>query len=116
MDPIVEAVEMIGRAGARSFEVGYHPAFDVEGNELDGASTPASEFRWWAKATFKGAALAVDDWPGPALATLALVQRVRKDARCAHCERLIAWGSKRRRYCWWTQVDGRWEPGCRSPQ
>jgi hypothetical protein len=64
-------------------------------------------FRWWCKATWKGAVLAVDGQAGPLEAVEALVARVQKGARCARCGR-------RRRYCWWREIGGRWEPGCPS--
>lgn len=108
------AVEMVGRTGAKSLELGYHPAFDAEGNELDEKTTPAAAFSWWAKATYRGVMLAVDDQPGPLEALVALEGRVRRGAACAHCGRIIDWGGKRRRYCWWRQLGGRWEPGCKA--
>ncbi|HEV2071079.1 MAG TPA: hypothetical protein VGR26_14915 [Acidimicrobiales bacterium] len=111
-DRLVAACDMVGRSGARSLELGYHPAFDEHGNELDEATTPAHRFRWWAKATYQGAVLAVDDGRGPIETVEALAARVQKDARCGRCGRLICWGGTRRRYCWWRRTDGRWEPGC----
>jgi hypothetical protein len=110
------AIELIGRSGAKSLEVGYHPLYDAAGNELDEAVTPAKRYRWWAKAQWKGAVLAVDDHPGPNVAVEALAERVRRGATCAHCGRLIAWGSRRRRYCWWREIGGRWTPGCSSAE
>lgn len=106
-------VEMIGRTGARSLEFGYHPMFDDDGNELDDATAPASAFRWWAKATYKGAMLAVDDLASPVDALVALEAKVRSGAACRHCRRPIDWGGRRRRHCWWTRQGERWEPGCR---
>ena len=107
---LTEAVDMIGRTGARAFEVGYHPLFDDDGEEIENG--PASWWSWWAKATYRGAVIAVDDFPHPVRAAEALAQQVKKDAACARCGRLIDWGGKRRRHCWWSRVDGRWDPGC----
>ncbi len=111
-DRLIAACDMVGRTGAKSLELGYHPLFDDAGNELDEGTMSASAYSWWAKATYRGAVLAVDDQPGPVEALVALEERVRKDAACAHCRRPIAWGFRRRRHCWWTEREGRWEPGC----
>jgi hypothetical protein len=111
-----DAIDMVGRAGAKSLEFGYHPLYDEHGNEVDESVTPASAFNWWAKGQWKGAVVAVDDQPGPLAAVEALAERVRRGAACAHCGRLIAWGSRRRRYCWWREIGGRWEPGCSSAE
>ena len=104
---LIEAVEFVGRCGATDVEFGY----------LDD-DVPSAQARWWAKATFRGAVMFVEDQPGPIVALRNLANRLATGASCARCGRRIAWGGGNRRArragntCGWHRVDGRWERGC----
>lgn len=122
-DALTAAVDLVGRSGARDFELGYlHD--DV----------PVGEAAWWAKAQYQGARLTVENQPGPVEAAEALARRVLTGGRCAHCGGLVAlsddgavafetghlvdgtqWNVEDARAagtCRWRRVADRWARGC----
>lgn len=77
-DALVAAVDLVGRAGAQGFEVGFlHD--DV----------PSAEAAWWAHAQYRGARLAVENQIGPVEAAEALAHRILDGGMCTHCGGLI---------------------------
>lgn len=130
MDPRLEAeviacADLVGRTGAREFEMGYlHD--DVP---PDGAA-------WWASAKFRGARIQVDNHIHPAAAARALAVKLLTGAQC-RCGKLVALsdrgatvyrdatmadGSKftaeqaaAAGQCRWRLVGRSWEPSCPVP-
>ena len=77
-DIIVAAVDLVGRAGATGFEVGYlHD--DV----------PVTEAGWYAHAQYRGARIIEENHEGPIEAAEALALRLLTGARC-RCGKLVA--------------------------
>ncbi len=84
-DVLVATVGLVGRTGAKDFEIGYlndegEPAYEQHGAQ------------WWAKAQYRGARIMVDDHPGPIEACQALAERLLTGAKCK-CGRLVALGA-----------------------
>jgi hypothetical protein len=77
-DRMLAAVEVIGRAGATNFEVGY---LDDE--------VPSEMARWWASAKWRGTKVLVEDETGPDVAAEALAFKVIVPGQCVHCGRTI---------------------------
>lgn len=112
-DALLAAVELVGRSGARQFDVGY----------LDG-DVPSSEARWWASAYYKGARLQADEHRGPVEAAEALARRILDGGTCQHCGGytvvgageigvLVFFGTvKSRRICRWVRTGPRWDRTC----
>lgn len=77
-DAIFAAADLVGRAGAKEFQVGYlHD--DV----------PVEEAGWYAHAQYRGARIGVEDHRGPVEAVEALARRLLDGAEC-RCGRLVA--------------------------
>lgn len=106
-DIAVAAVEVIGRSGAREFEVGY----------LDD-DVPSEFARWWARAQYSGARIQVENHQGPDLAAEALARRILNGGQCTHCGARIHLGGvpaalrRRGRVCSWKREGRRWVRGC----
>jgi hypothetical protein len=76
VDRLTAAIDLVGRAGARSFCVGYLH---------DDPANPG----WYAHAQYKGARVTVEDFGNPVDAAEALAVRLLTGARCA-CGKLVA--------------------------
>ena len=107
-DALVAGVELVGRTGAKFFEVGYHPVYDHAGVEID--EPPEDATKWWAKAQYQGAMVAVDDHPGPVEAVEALARRLFAGALCGRCGLHIRLDDGPG--CRWTRTGPRWLSGC----
>jgi hypothetical protein len=78
-DAFHAAVDLIGRSGAREFEIGYlHD--DV----------PVEQAAWWAHAQYRGARIVVENHARPEAAAEALAVKVLSGGMCTHCRGLIA--------------------------
>lgn len=123
-DALVAAVDLVGRTGARNFEVGYlHD--DV----------PMADAGWYAHAQYQGARITEEDHRGPVEAAEALARRLLSGAKCARCGRLVAltdhgayfpgevahladgttWTREEAEaagQCRWTRQGRRWAMGC----
>lgn len=118
----VAAVDLVGRTGAREFEIGYlHD--DV----------PIEQAAWYAIAMFRGARIMADGHASPTEAAHALAVRILTGAKC-RCGRLVAlsddgafaYMSARMSdgstftlddaiaagLCRWRIIDDRWLPTC----
>ena len=118
------ALELVGRTGAKSLEVGY--LYD----------TPlAEDADWYAHAQYRGARITVEHHRGPAQALEALAGRLLTGAKCAHCGSLVALSEKGAAFypsstlidgtrwdeqdvrnvgqCRWRRVGTRWTEGCK---
>ncbi|MCL2582942.1 MAG: hypothetical protein FWE35_10840 [Streptosporangiales bacterium] len=119
---MLAAVDLVGRTGAREFEIGFLHE-DV----------PVSEAAWWASALYRGARVIVEDHSHPADAAEGLAVRLLTGARC-RCGKLVALqpggafafykarlidgseftaeDAQRAGQCRWTRIASRWVPGC----
>ena len=101
-DVVVACADLVGRAGASGFEIGYlHD--DV----------PIEEAGWYAYAQYRGARIMVEDHRSPTGAALALAERLLRGAMC-RCHRLVTL-SDSGDGCRWRLAGRRWEPGCDAP-
>jgi hypothetical protein len=99
-DIVLACADLVGRAGASGFEIGY--AGDEHG--------PVEEARWYAVATYRGARLIADEHRSPTAAALGLAERLLAGATC-RCTRTVSL-SDTNSGCRWQLVGQRWEPGC----
>lgn len=96
-DPAIAAcADLVGRAGASKFEIGYLD---------DDPENP----RWYASAFYRGARLTADDHRTPAAAATALAGRILAGGTC-RCRRPVTLADGDG--CRWRLVGTRWEPGC----
>ena len=121
-DALKAAADLVGRTGARSFEIGY--------------LNDEPPHRWYAHAQYKGARITAEDHPGPVEAAEGLARRLLTGAKCTGCGGLVAlsddgafiyasaaltdgtkWDAataRRVHQCRWTRVGARWEMGCKG--
>lgn len=78
-DALDAAVDLVGRSGAKTFEIGYLH----EG-------VPITEASWYAQAQYKGARIVSENHQGPVEAAEGLARRLLTGAKCTHCLGLIA--------------------------
>lgn len=83
-DVLLACVDLVGRTGAKNFEIGWlndegEPAYQKHGPQ------------WWAKAQYNGARIMVEDHPGPTEACEALALRLLTGAKCK-CGKLVRLG------------------------
>lgn len=100
-DAVVACADIVGRAGASAFEIGYlHD--DV----------PAEDANWYATASYIGGRIMTDGHRSPSLAAMALAERILRGGtcRCRHPVTLTDGPG-----CRWTLVGKRWQPGCDGP-
>ncbi|HEY0636453.1 MAG TPA: hypothetical protein VGD67_02295 [Pseudonocardiaceae bacterium] len=98
-DPVVACADLVVRAGARQFEIGYL---------RDGV--PVDQAGWHASAYYGGARLTVEEHQSPSTAALALAERILAGATCK-CRRPVRLADDASG-CRWRLVGARWEPGC----
>lgn len=100
LDDIVDAcMDLVGRAGASGFEIGY--------------LNDEPPHCWYAHAQYKGSRIIAQDHESPTGAALALAQRLLRGAAC-RCGQTVSL-SDRQDGCRWRLVGARWEPGCDAP-
>ena len=139
-DALVATVDLVGRSGARNFELGWDCPHSP--GEPDGHSCP--EVRWHAHAQYRGVRITEEGRPGPVEAAEALARRLLSGATC-RCGRLVTLSdtsavvftqprsaiqdqlrelglemvsAKRAAkvgFCRWTRQGRRWEPSCDAP-
>lgn len=98
-DALIACVDLVGRAGASGFDIGYlHD--DV----------PVEQAGWWAAAYYQGARIQVGDHQSPTLAAMALAERLLRGAQC-RCRKPVTLSSAAPG-CRWRLVGAKWEPGC----
>jgi hypothetical protein len=124
-DVLLAAADLVGRTGARGFEIGYlHD--DV----------PADQAGWYAHARYQGARISAENHRGPAEAAEALARQLLTGARCK-CRKLVAlsdhgavahrtaqmvngetWTAEQAAaagQCRWTRYGKRWYSACDPP-
>lgn len=78
-DALIATVDLIGRTGAKGFEIGYlHEGVPVE------------EAGWYAHAQYRGARITEENHRGPVEAAEALARQLLTGAMCNHCKKLVA--------------------------
>lgn len=98
-DVVMACADLVGRAGAAGFELGYlHD--DV----------PVQDAGWYATAFYQGARITVADQPSPSAAAFGLGERLLRGATCRCSRRVTLTGAVDG--CRWRLVGARWEPGC----
>lgn len=101
-DAVIACMDLVGRAGARDFQIGYlHD--DV----------PMEKAGWYATAFYQVARISADDHQSPTLAAMALAERLLRGATC-RCREPVTL-SDGRAGCRWRLVGAKWEPGCDAP-
>jgi hypothetical protein len=98
-DAVVACADLVGRAGACGFEIGYMH---------DGV--PVEEAGWYAVATYRGARIMTDEHRSPSTAALALAERLLSGAACRCGSPVVM--SDDQIGCRWTLVGKAWTPGC----
>nr|MDT0660821.1 hypothetical protein [Micromonospora sp. DSM 115978] len=98
-DAVIAAADLVGRAGATQFEIGW--TRDDVPVELAG---------WYCSAYYRGARLIVDEHRSPDAAAIALAERILTGGMC-RCRHRVAL-SDQADGCRWRLVGQRWEPGC----
>lgn len=121
-DALFAAADLVGRTGAKEFQLGY--------------LNDEPPHQWYAYASYKGARISVDDCAGPIEAAEALARKLLTGGKCTKCGGLIALsGSGAVAYrapvmadgstwtaeeaaaagqCRWTRMGKRWEAGCQQ--
>lgn len=102
-DIITACADLVGRAGAREFEIGH-----IHDN------VPVDEAGWYAHATYQGARIQTQDHRSPTAAALALAERLLANASC-RCGRTVTLSDDQPDRCRWRLTGARWEPGCDAP-
>lgn len=101
-DTVIACADLVGRAGASGFEIGYlHD--DV----------PIEKAGWYAHAAYQGARLTVEDRKSPSEAAQALAERILRGATC-RCRKPVALNDTAPG-CRWQLLGKRWEPSCDVP-
>ena len=77
-EQVIAAADLVGRTGARGFEVGYLH---------DGV--PSEDAGWYAHAQYRGARVTAENHSSPGAAAEALAVKLLTGARCS-CGRLVA--------------------------
>ena len=119
-DALVAAADLVGRTGAKGFEIGYlHD--DV----------PIEQAGWYAHAQYNGVRITEEDHVGPAEAAEALARRLLEGGKCTSCGGLVAlssrgamfhpsakladgtrWDGLPAKQCRWTRMGNHWVAGC----
>lgn len=122
---VIACADLVGRAGARRFEIGY-----LHDN------VPADQAAWWASAVYRGARIQVDGHNHPANAATALAVKILTGAKC-RCGKLVAladdgaiafrkatmadgsrWTAEQAAaagQCRWRLIGQKWQPSCPEP-
>ncbi|AQT78297.1 hypothetical protein B1R94_02180 [Mycolicibacterium litorale] len=100
-DALDAGIELIGRAGAKAFEIGYV-------NE----NVPVEEAGWYAHAQWGGHRIMADNRAGPVEAVEALARKVLNGSLCTHCGKPISLSGNREGICRWTRRGDSWVRGC----
>jgi len=75
-DALIAAVELVGRTGAKGFQIGY--------------LNDEPPQRWYAYAQYQGTRITADEHRGPVEAAEALARRLLEGGKCTRCGGVIA--------------------------
>lgn len=121
-DAITACADLVGRTGAKEFQIGY--------------LNDEPPHKWYAHAQWKGARIGVEDHAGPVEAADALCRRLLTGAKCTGCGGLVAlsdagatafrnpvmadgstWSAEEAAaatQCRWRRMGPKWVMGCRQ--
>jgi glutathione S-transferase len=108
-DAVVACADLVGRAGAREFEMGWTCPHVPD--ELAPHTCP--EVTWHAAAFYLGARIVTGRHRSPSTAALALAERLLRGTTC-RCGKPVTLADAADG-CRWRLVGQRWEPGCDAP-
>lgn len=103
MDAVLACADLVGRAGAKDFQIGF----------LNEEATTMAEAGWYATAKWRGTRFDSGPQQSPELAAMALATRVLKDADC-RCGQTVTLADDEPG-CRWQLVGREWKPGCDVP-
>jgi hypothetical protein len=103
-DVVIAAAHLLGRAGAKDFELGHDGDPD----------TPGETVTWWVVATWQGMRVMTDKHPTPSGAALDIAERVLAGATCK-CGRPVTLSDAAPGGCRWRMEGPRWVSGCTAP-
>jgi hypothetical protein len=122
---VIACVDLVGRSGARNFEIGY-----LHDN------VPVDQAAWYAHAQYRGGRITAQDHTGPEQAATALAMRLLTGAKCrcgklatlipgeafaftaAHTSDGAEWNADQAAaagQCHWRLIDATWQPSCPTP-
>jgi hypothetical protein len=104
-DAVMACVELVGRTGAKDFEIGY-----LRDEETEGHPVAIEDAGWYAKCTVQGHILAAEEAQGPSEAADGLSRRILTGGQCTHCKQTIT--LKSGPGCRWRRMGSHWERGC----
>jgi hypothetical protein len=114
---VLATADLVDRAGARGFEIGYL-------NDEDDPQFAKHGAQWWAHARYRGTRIIVEGFDRPDQAADALSRRLLTGAKC-RCGKLVTLGRDgaiafdgvrmAAGQCLWTRVGARWNPSCDVP-
>ncbi|OIN79982.1 hypothetical protein [Mycobacterium malmoense] len=102
-DAFNAALDLIGRTGAKQFEIGYL-------NE----NVPVEQADWYAHAQYHGTRVIAEHHRGPVEAAEALARRLLDGGLCTHCGLRIALADFPGKRCRWTRQGDKWARGCQN--
>jgi len=102
VDAVLACMDLVGRAGASGFEIGFIRD-DV----------PIEEAGWYALATYRGTRIMTGEHRSPSTAAMALAERLLRGAAC-RCGKLVAL-SDDASGCRWQLMGKEWKPSCEAP-
>lgn len=108
-DAVIACVNLVGRTGAKEFEIGY-----LRDEESEGHPVSNEEAGWYARCVYQGVTVSVDETHGPTEAADGLARRLLTGGQCTHCKQRIVLNSKDKG-CRWRRLGDRWERGCIPP-
>jgi hypothetical protein len=79
-DALMAAADLVGRTGAREFQIGFT-------NDDDGITV--AEMGWYCHAQYQGTRI-IEEGAGPVEAAEALARRLLSGAKCKRCGKLVA--------------------------
>lgn len=102
-DALDASLDVIGRVGAKQFEIGYvHEGVPIE------------KSGWYAHVQYHGTRVTAQDHCGPVEAAEALARRLLDDGTCAYCGLKVSLGDYPGKRCRWTRDGKRWFRGCEA--
>jgi hypothetical protein len=126
---VLAAADLVDRAGARGFEIGYL-------NDDDDPQFARHGAQWWAHARYRGTRIIVEGFDRPDQAADALSRKLLTGAKC-RCGKLVTLGrdgaiafdgvrmadgttwtvaeAAAAGQCLWTRTGARWNPSCDVP-
>lgn len=131
VDAVVAVADLVGRSGAKDFEIGWL-------NDEDDPAYAERGAEWWCKAQYRGKRLSVEGFVRPDDAATALAVELLRGAKC-RCGRLVRLNGEDAAFahldvemadgtrwtaqeaaaagqCEWSREGQKWEPSCPKPQ